>query len=157
MGVEELTLISTYIFIIVNLYFFLSTRNKVMIIVIIMSEVEFLVKIVNGLQSVTNFAKSFILDVWLGSECVFVQHLAAYCKYRGNRWPQRDSKPHPLSSQCELLIVYCKLINSYLGRYSLVILIYITFSFLILTCYHLYRGHFCSLKVTLSIISFCSE
>ena len=50
-----------------------------------MSEVEFLVKTVNGLQSVTNFAKSFILDVWLGSECVFVQHLAAYCKYRGNR------------------------------------------------------------------------
>ena len=50
-----------------------------------MSEVEFLVKTVNGLQSVTNFAKSFILDVWLGCECVFVQHLAAYCKYRGNR------------------------------------------------------------------------
>ena len=35
-------------------------------------------KIVNGLKSLTIFAKSFILDVWLGSECASVH---VFCFY----------------------------------------------------------------------------
>ena len=33
--------------------------------------VELSVKLVNGSQQLTTFAKSFILDVWVGSECAF--------------------------------------------------------------------------------------
>ena len=38
-------------------------------------KIEHFAKIVNSLYPLTIFAKSFILDVWLGSECASVHYL----------------------------------------------------------------------------------
>ena len=63
------------------------------------SKMEIYAKIVNGRELLTIFAKSFILDVWLGSEYVSVyipldnNHNAAYLRKKKEKKKQKKKDP----------------------------------------------------------------
>lgn len=54
------------------------------------SKLDLFEKVVNGLQPSTIFAKAFILDAWLGSECTYIPDIAIMFSLASQNTPKKN-------------------------------------------------------------------